>query len=177
LPHRVYCLDTETTGLAHDDRLIEVALIEVTPRWSTRLAYHTLLDPRRPIHWAARKTHGLGLEDLRGQPSFRHIADELWNHLQGSTLIIHNASFDLRFLQAEFARARFPSVITAVRSVHCTLKLARESVPTGRHTLSALADYFDIATGPQHRAVADAMLLARISRRLFRHAGVSPFQP
>jgi DNA polymerase III subunit epsilon len=115
--NRQIVLDTETTGLEVEQghRIIEIGCLELINRRLTRHDFHLYCNPERPIDAGAVEVHGLTTEFLAGKPLFRDLADELWAYLEGAELIIHNAPFDLGFLNAEFARAG--SSLRAMRTV------------------------------------------------------------
>ncbi len=158
-------LDTETTGLEPADghRIIEVAGIELSDRRPTGRHFHRYLNPEREIDFAATEVHGLTAEDLADKPRFADIADELLEFLQGAELLIHNAPFDVGFLDAELAKlGRAP--VTTVCTVSDTLMLARETHPGKKNSLDALCERYSVDNSRRalHGALLDAQLLADV---------------
>jgi DNA polymerase-3 subunit epsilon len=161
---RQVVLDTETTGLetSRGHRIIEIGCVELLSRRASGRHYHTYLNPEREVDEGARAVHGLSLADLAGRPRFAEIVDELIAFIDGAELIIHNASFDVGFLDAEFLRlAREPTPrIDALCTVLDTLSLAREMHPGQRNNLDALCKRYGIDNS--HRELHGALLDARI---------------
>jgi DNA polymerase-3 subunit epsilon len=158
-------LDTETTGLepAEGHRIIEVACLELNGRKATGRHFHRYMNPERDIDLAATQVHGLTAEDLADKPKFGDIADEFLDFVQGSELLIHNAPFDVAFLNAELARIGRPK-LDSVCTVSDTLMMARELHPGKRNSLDALCErYFvDHSQRTLHGALLDAQLLADV---------------
>src|SRR3954469_25592503 len=158
-------LDTETTGLTPEEghRIIEVACLELHGRRPTGRHFHRYLNPERDIDIGATQVHGLTAEDLADKPRFAEIADELIEFLEGSELLIHNAAFDVGFLNSELARIGRPK-LEAVCRVACTLAMAREIHPGKRNSLDALCERYavDNARRTLHGALLDAQLLADV---------------
>jgi len=158
-------LDTETTGLepAEGHRIIEVAGIELADRRPTGRHFHRYLNPEREIDFAATEVHGLTAEDLADKPRFADIADELLEFLQGAEVLIHNAPFDVGFLDAELAKLGRPPV-TSVCTVSDTLMLARETHPGKKNSLDALCERYSVDNSRRslHGALLDAQLLADV---------------
>jgi DNA polymerase III subunit epsilon len=160
---RQIVLDTETTGLEPGlgHRIIEIGCIELVNRRATGRKFHRYLNPEREIDEAALAVHGLSRSELDGQPRFAEIHEELLAFLADAELVIHNAEFDVAFLDAELAR--LPGEIRRVASV-CqvldTLALAREMHPGQRNSLDALAKRYEIDNS--HRELHGALLDARI---------------
>ena len=164
---RQIVLDTETTGLAvsQGHRIIEIGCLEMVNRRLTGREYHRFLNPERDIDEGAERVHGISIEDLAGQPLFVDVADELLEFLQGSELVIHNADFDVGFLEHELRLIQHPQpAITEHASVLDTLALARKLHPGQRNSLDALCKrYFvDASKREVHGALIDAELLARV---------------
>ena len=162
---RKIIIDTETTGLdPKGHRIIELAALEVISRRSTGRAVHFRLDPEREIDAGATEVHGMTWEDLKGKPKFRDVAGEFIDFARGAEWIIHNAPFDLGFLDEEFKRAALPGCADIYASVTDTLALAREMYPGKRNNLDALCDRFgvDNARRSVHGALLDAQLLAEV---------------
>ncbi len=161
---RQVVLDTETTGLeaARGHRVIEIGCIELLNRRASGRHFHSYLNPEREVDEGARAVHGLALADLQDKPRFGEVVDELLRFIAGAELIIHNASFDLGFLDAELARlGRDPPVrVGELCPVLDTLALAREMHPGQRNSLDALCKRYGIDNS--HRELHGAMLDARI---------------
>jgi DNA polymerase III subunit epsilon len=161
---RQVVLDTETTGLeaARGHRVIEIGCVELLNRRASGRHYHSYLNPEREVDEGARAVHGLSLEDLQDKPRFAEVADELLRFIAGAELIIHNASFDVGFLDAELARlGRDPPVLVGeLCPVLDTLALAREMHPGQRNSLDALCKRYGIDNS--HRELHGALLDARI---------------
>jgi len=158
-------LDTETTGLdtVEGHRIIEVAGIELAGRRPTGRHFHRYVNPEREIDIAATQVHGLTLEDLADKPRFADIADEFLEFVQGAELLIHNAPFDVAFLDAELARAG-RAAIGAACTVSDTLELARDLHPGRRNSLDALCERYGVDHSGRtlHGALLDAQLLADV---------------
>lgn len=163
---RQIVLDTETTGLSPQDgdRIIEIGCVELVNRQLTGNNRHYYLNPEREIHEDALRVHGITLEYLADKPRFADIAPELLDYLQGAELIIHNAPFDLGFLDAEFGRLGLGPTRRLVRGVIDTLVMAKEMWPGKRNGLDALCDRLGVDnSGRQlHGALLDAELLADV---------------
>jgi DNA polymerase-3 subunit epsilon len=161
---REIVLDTETTGLdpAEGHRIIEICCLELDNHLPTGKVYHTLIQPERDIPEESLRVHGLTQEKLAGAPLFSAIADELLAFMGDSPLVIHNAEFDLKFLNAEFARIDRPALPRA-RGVD-TIALAKRRFPGSRYSLDELCRRFDIdlTVRAKHGARVDAELLAQV---------------
>ena len=161
---RQIVLDTETTGLdaARGHRLIEIGCIEMLNRRTTGKQFHRYLNPEREVDEGAQAVHGLSLKDLADKPKFAEVAEEFTRFIEGAELIIHNASFDVGFLDAELARldAEPPVRVHALCQVLDTLSLARERHPGQRNNLDALCKRYGIDNS--HRELHGALLDARI---------------
>jgi DNA polymerase-3 subunit epsilon len=164
-------LDTETTGLSADngDRVVEIGLVEMVDRRLTGSNRHWYLNPERSSHPDALRVHGLSDDFLADKPRFAAIAQELLDFVAGAELLIHNAAFDLGFLDAELARLDLPPLAQACAGVCDTLQLARESFP-GRNSLDALCKRLEVDNSARtlHGALLDAELLAEVYIRLTR---------
>jgi DNA polymerase III subunit epsilon len=158
-------LDTETTGLepAEGHRIIEVACLELAGRRATGRHFHRFLNPERAIDIGATQVHGLTAEDLADKPRFADIADELLEFLEGAELLIHNAPFDVAFLNAELVRVGRPK-LDVVCTVSDTLAMAREMHPGKKNSLDALCERYavDHSRRTLHGALLDAQLLADV---------------
>ena len=161
---REIVMDTETTGLdcANGDRLIEVGCIEIVNRIPTGREFHCYLNPQRDIHPDAVAVHGLTPEFLKDKPLFKAVADEFLDFIGEAPLVMHNASFDVGFLNAELERVALPRL--ASERVVDTLMLARRRHPGGPNSLDALCKRYSIDTSSRtkHGALVDALLLASV---------------
>lgn len=163
---RQVILDTETTGLAADQghRIIEIGCLEIVNRRLTGRALHLYLNPEREIDEAATEVHGMTWDDLRDKPTFGEVAAQVLGFVEGAEVLIHNAAFDLAFLDAELARigrGRFRDVVAEVTD---TLLMARELHPGKRNSLDALCDRYGISNAHRtlHGALLDSELLAEV---------------
>ncbi len=158
-------LDTETTGLepAEGHRIIEVACLELDGRRATGRHFHRYMNPEREIDLAATQVHGLTSEDLADKPRFGDIVDEFLDFVAGAELLIHNAPFDVAFLNAELARIG-RSTLDSVCAVTDTLTMARELNPGKKNSLDALCERYAIDHSKRtlHGALLDAQLLADV---------------
>jgi len=163
---RQIVLDTETTGLnpRSGDRIIEVGCVEIVNRRLTGNNFHTYINPERDSEEGALAVHGLTTEFLSDKPKFAEIADELRDYERGAEIIIHNAPFDLAFLDAEFDRLGLPRFAEHVDSITDTLVQAKEMHPGKRNSLDALCDRYGISNAHRalHGALLDAELLAEV---------------
>ena len=169
---RQIVLDTETTGLSADggDRIIEIGCVELVARKLTGNDRHMYLNPERDSHEDALKVHGISNEFLRDKPKFPAVADDLVEYLRGAELIIHNAPFDVGFLDRELERAGRPALRTFVANVVDSLVLAKQTFPGKRNSLDALCDRLEVDNSGRtlHGALLDAQLLADVYIRLTR---------
>jgi DNA polymerase III subunit epsilon len=165
-------LDTETTGLSPDngDRLIEIGCLEMINRRMTGNNLHLYVNPERPSSEEALKVHGITDEFLADKPRFDDIADQLMAYLAGAEVIIHNAAFDVGFLEAELKRARRDAFRTRVAKVTDSLLMAREMFPGKSNSLDALCRRLEVDNSNRtlHGALLDAGLLAEVYIRLTR---------
>lgn len=159
-------LDTETTGLYPDQghRIIEVAAVEIFNRRPTQRHFHVYVNPEREIDPGAQEVHGISLEFLQDKPLFPQVADDFLAFVQGAELIIHNAPFDVGFLNMELSRIGKPALTTFVSGITDTLKMAKEARPGQRNNLDALCRHFGIDNSQRtlHGALLDAELLAEV---------------
>jgi DNA polymerase III subunit epsilon len=173
---RILFVDTETTGLdpRAGHRLIEVAAVESINRKLTGRVFHHLVNPGRDIDPGATAVHGMSSEDLIGKPKFAEIVDEFIDFVKGATVVIHNAPFDLGFLNAELTRARGFTTQALELTVIDSLLLAREQFPGKRNSLDALCDRLGVDNSARnvHGAVLDSRLLAEVYFALTRGQGV-----
>ncbi len=164
---RQIVLDTETTGLEPelDHRIIEIGCVELVNRRATGRSFHRYLNPERDIDDGALAVHGISRAELDGQPRFAEIAEELLLFISGAELVIHNAAFDIAFLDAELARlAGEPRHIAGLCQVLDTLALARELHPGQRNGLDALCKRYSVDNSARelHGALLDARILADV---------------
>ena len=169
---RQIVLDTETTGLSAEggDRIIEVGCVELLNRKLTGNNKHFYLNPERDSHEDALKVHGISNEFLRDKPKFVEVADELMDYLHGAEIIIHNAAFDVSFLNKELELIGKPAFASFVGSVTDTLRMAKEMYPGKRNSLDALCDRLGVDNSGRtlHGALLDAELLADVYINLTR---------
>ena len=163
---RQILLDTETTGLSADsgDRIIEIGCVELLNRKLTGNNLHYYVNPERDSHEDALKVHGISNEFLRDKPKFAAIVDELLEYLRDAELIIHNAPFDMSFLNKELERLGRPPLNTVIARVTDSLVMAKEMFPGKRNGLDALCDRLGVDNSGRtlHGALLDAELLADV---------------
>lgn len=178
---RQIVLDTETTGLNPRDghRIIEVACIEMVNRRLTGHHLHKYINPEREIDEGAQAVHGITLEFLADKPKFSDIADEFLEFINGAELIIHNAPFDLGFLNAELRRLDRVPVETICNGVTDTLKMAKEIHPGKRNSLDALCERYEIDNSSRtlHGALLDTELLAEVFLAMTRGQNMLMIEP
>lgn len=169
---RQIVLDTETTGLSAEggDRIIEIGCVELFNRKLTGNNLHFYINPERDSHEDALKVHGISNEFLRDKPKFAELADEILTYVQGAEIIIHNAPFDLGFLNKELERLGRPVFKSFVDGVIDTLVMAKEMFPGKRNSLDALCDRLEVDNSGRtlHGALLDAELLADVYINLTR---------
>ena len=161
-------LDTETTGLSSvKDKIIEIACIEIDDHIPTGEKFHVFLNPEMEISQGAYETHGITREFLNDKPKFKDIAKEFQEFINEKKLIIHNADFDLAFLNKELKEAKLPVISNA--NVIDTLNVAREKFPGAQNSLDALCKRFKIDNSrrQKHSALLDCELLAKVYIELF----------
>ena len=172
LASRQIVLDTETTGLnaRMGDRVIEIGCIELLSRNVTDRQFHSYLNPQREIDEGAAKVHGLTLEFLSDKPKFADIAREFVDYIGGAELIIHNAAFDVEFLDQELALAGLKKLSAYASGIVDTLAMARELHPGKRNGLDALCERYAVNNSHRtlHGALLDARLLAEVYLALTR---------
>ena len=163
---RQIVLDTETTGLdpRQGHRIIEVACIEMENRRLTGRHLHKYINPERDIDEGAQRVHGISLEFLADKPKFADIADEFLEFINGAELVIHNAPFDIGFLNAELRRLDRVPVETVCNGVVDTLRMAKDLHPGKRNSLDALCERYEIDNSSRtlHGALLDTELLAEV---------------
>ena len=165
-------LDTETTGLSPEsgDRIIEIGCVEMVNRRLSGRNLHFYVNPQRPSHEDALKVHGLTDEFLADKPLFASIAEELIEYLSGAEIIIHNASFDIGFLNEELRRLGRPPLPGCVARVTDSLLMARDTFPGKSNSLDALCKRLEVNNSNRtlHGALLDAGLLAEVYIRMTR---------
>jgi DNA polymerase-3 subunit epsilon len=163
---RQVVLDTETTGLEVEQqhRIIEIGCVELVNRRLTGRKFHQYLNPERDIDEGAQQVHGLTRERLAKEPTFSQIHGELFEFVKDAELIIHNAPFDVAFLNAELARAEFAHRVADLCQVLDTLALARQMHPGQRNNLDALCKRYSVDNSHReyHGALLDARILAEV---------------
>ncbi len=163
---RQIVLDTETTGLSAEtgDRIIELGCVELVNRKLTGNNPHFYFNPDRDSHEDALRVHGISNEFLRDKPRFAELADEILAYIEGAEVIIHNAPFDLGFLNKELELLGKPPFKTFVSSVVDSLVMAKEMFPGKRNSLDALCDRLEVDNSGRtlHGALLDAELLADV---------------
>jgi DNA polymerase III subunit epsilon len=168
-------LDTETTGLSAEggDRIIEIGCLEMVNRRMTGQNLHHYLNPDRSSHPDALKVHGITDEFLADKPRFADVAQQLHDYLKGAEIIIHNASFDLGFLDAELKRVGLGPTSSIVAKVTDSLLMAREMFPGKSNSLDALCRRLEVDNTHRnlHGALLDAGLLAEVYVRMTRGQG------
>ena len=164
-------LDTETTGLEvkQGHRVIEIGAVLLNDRKKSEDHFHSYLNPSRLIDEEASKVHGITNQDLDDKPSFDEIAEEFINFIEGATLVIHNAPFDIGFLNNELqlASTSYPK-IEEICEVEDSLTIARDKFPGQRNSLDALATRYDVSGYDRtfHGALLDANILADVYMQL-----------
>ena len=159
-------LDTETTGLEHKlgHRVIEIGCVEMRNRRLTNRHFHRYINPERDIDAGALAVHGISLDFLQDKPRFADIAAEFLDFVRGSELIIHNAAFDVGFLNAELALLDMAPIETVCREVHDTLRMAKDMHPGKKNNLNALCERYGVDNSHRtlHGALLDAEILAEV---------------
>jgi len=163
---RQIVLDTETTGLSAEggDRIIELGCVELYARKLTGNNLHFYFNPERDSHEDALKVHGISNEFLRDKPKFVELSDDILDYLSDAELIIHNAAFDVGFLNKELERVGKKPLKAYVANVIDTLVMAKEMFPGKRNSLDALCDRLEVDNSGRtlHGALLDAELLADV---------------
>ena len=161
---RELVLDTETTGLDHEDghRLVEIGIVELENHMPTGNYFHHYLNPERASDYAAEKVHGLSSQFLSDKPKFFEIVDEFLNFISNSKIIIHNASFDLSFLDGELSLIQKEKINKKL--VIDSLEIARNKFPGTSNSLDALCRRFniDLSRRTKHNALLDCELLREV---------------
>lgn len=163
---RQIVLDTETTGLepSQGHRIIEIGCVEIVDRKLTGNHYHQYVRPDREIDEGALEVHGITAEFLAEKPAFEEIADDFLEFISGAELVIHNAPFDVGFIDAELARLKPPRTVANLCSVLDTLVMAREKHPGQKNSLDALCKRYAVDNSQRdlHGALLDAEILADV---------------
>ena len=162
---REIVMDTETTGLdaKNGDRLIELGCVEIVNRIPTGNEYHAFIFPEdREVHPEAEAIHGISNDFLQGKPVFREVVDSFLEFIGDSTLVIHNANFDIGFINMELGRLKMPAI--RMDRVVDTLAIARRKHPAGPNNLDALCKRYGIDNSKRdkHGAIIDSLLLADV---------------
>ena len=163
---RQIVLDTETTGLNArlGDRVIEIGCVELLSRRVTERTFHSFVNPEREIEEGAARVHGIDREFLADKPKFVAIAAEFLDYVRGAELVIHNAEFDVEFLDRELALAGFGKLTEYVSGVVDSLAMARDLHPAKKNSLDALCERYTVDNSHRtvHGALLDARLLAEV---------------
>lgn len=163
---RQIVLDTETTGLetSANHRIIEIGCVEIIDRKVTDNYWHYYINPDREIDAGAFSVHGISTEFLQDKPHFEDIAEDFLNFVEGAELVIHNAPFDMGFLNHEFAKLDNPIVLEDYCSVLDSLVMARQKHPGQKNNLDALCKRYDIDNSSRtlHGALLDSEILAEV---------------
>ncbi len=161
---RLIALDTETTGLSpkNGHRIVEIAAVEIDASGNAMHTFHHYINPNRHIPAVVVRVHGIDDEAVEGKPYFADIAQEFLSFVEGATLVIHNAPFDMRFIEHELAWCNEDSI--AAMPVIDTLKMAREKFKGQKNNLDSLCRRYDISCEHRqlHGALLDAKLLADV---------------
>ena len=169
---RQIILDTETTGLSATggDRILEIGCVELLHRKLTGSHFHRYINPERDSHEDALRVHGITTEFLRDKPKFAEIADDFLAFCADAEIVIHNAAFDVGFLNKELERLGKPPLKSFVSGVLDTLAMAKELYPGKRNSLDALCDRLEVdrTVRDKHGALLDAELLAKVYINLTR---------
>jgi DNA polymerase-3 subunit epsilon len=163
---RQIIVDTETTGLdpALGHRVIEIAAVEIVNRRYTDRHFHRYVNPERDSEEAALRVHGLTSEFLADKPKFREVVGEFIEFVSGAELVIHNAAFDIAFIDYELGLLAMPPITSCCAAIVDTLRLARDMHPGKRNALDALCERYEIDNSRRtlHGALLDAQLLAEV---------------
>lgn len=178
---RIVFLDTETTGLdaRFGHRIIEIAAVEALGRELTGRTIHFYLDPEREIDAGATAVHGFTWDDLRGKPKFSAVLTTVLHFLVDARVVIHNAPFDVSFIDQELARLREPPIAKRPLLIVDSLAMAKEKFPGKRNSLDALCSRLGVNNSHRnlHGALLDARLLAEVYFAMTRDQGVLQMSP
>jgi DNA polymerase III subunit epsilon len=165
-------LDTETTGLYpdHGHRIIEIAAVEMISRRPTNNHFHVYINPEREIDAGAQEVHGITSEFLQDKPLFEKVVHDFVDFIKGAEIIIHNAPFDVGFLNMELGRVGLQPLQELCDKITDTLKMAKDARPGQRNNLNALCSHFGIDNSKRtlHGALLDAELLAEVYMAMTR---------
>ena len=165
-------LDTETTGLDPNQghRIIEIAAIEFNNRQLTTNKFHSYINPEREIDLAAQEVHGITLEFLNDKPYFKDVASDFIAFIEDAEIIIHNAPFDVGFLNMELGKIGLGKINTLCNQITDSLKFAKDLRPGQRNSLDALCKAFDVDNSSRslHGALLDAQLLGEVFIQMTR---------
>ena len=163
---RQVVFDTETTGLSAEngDRILEIGCVELLHRKLTGRRLHLYINPERESEEGALRVHGLTTEFLSDKPKFAEVADQILDFMRDAEIIIHNAAFDVGFINKELERLNLPPLASHVAGIVDTLALAKEMFPGKRNSLDALCDRLEVDNSGRalHGALLDAELLADV---------------
>ena len=163
---RQVVFDTETTGLSAEngDRILEIGCVELLHRKLTGRRLHLYINPERESEEGALRVHGLTTEFLSDKPKFAEVADQILDFMRDAEIIIHNAAFDVGFINKELERLNLPPLASHVAGIVDTLALAKEMFPGKRNSLDALCDRLGVDNSARtlHGALLDAELLADV---------------
>ncbi|WP_396585044.1 DNA polymerase III subunit epsilon [Guyparkeria halopsychrophila] len=163
---RQIVLDTETTGMpvGEGHRLIEIGAVELVERRLTHRNYHQYLNPERVVDAGAFAVHGLSNDFLQNKPRFAEVVDEFLDYIRGAELVIHNAAFDVGFIDAELKRIGYPPLAEHVDLVTDSLAIARHKHPGQRNSLDALCRRYQVDNSDRtlHGALLDSEILADV---------------
>ena len=169
---RQVVFDTETTGLSAEngDRILEIGCVELLHRKLTGRRLHLYINPERESEEGALRVHGLTTEFLSDKPKFAEVADQILDFMRDAEIIIHNAAFDVGFINKELERLNLPPLASHVAGIVDTLALAKEMFPGKRNSLDALCDRLGVDNSGRtlHGALLDAELLAEVYINLTR---------
>ena len=169
---RQVVFDTETTGLSAEngDRILEIGCVELLHRKLTGRRLHLYINPERESEEGALRVHGLTTEFLSDKPKFAEVADQILDFMRDAEIIIHNAAFDVGFINKELERLNLPPLASHVAGIVDTLALAKEMFPGKRNSLDALCDRLGVDNSSRtlHGALLDAELLADVYINLTR---------
>jgi DNA polymerase III subunit epsilon len=161
---REIVFDTETTGFEPDDghRIVEIGCVELVDHFPTGRTFQAYLNPERPVPIESQRVHGLSDEFLKDKPLFSLVAEEFLTFIGDAPLVIHNAGFDIKFINAELARVSRPPIPLA-RAID-TIEIAKRKIPGARYSLDELCKRFgvDLSARAKHGALLDADLTAQI---------------
>lgn len=168
LQHRMreIALDTETTGISPQEghRIIEIGAVEMVNHYRTGKVFHMYINPEREVSEGAFKVHGISTQFLQDKPVFRDVARQFLDFISDSKLVIHNAQFDMNFINHHLLNLGIQTIPTHEERVLCTLQYARKKYPGARNSLDALCMRFniDLSAREKHGALLDAELLADV---------------